>query len=79
VLALALASKGDAITGIKRADTASVKPCSMSGDPAHDGKSMLRAPRGSRGWNCDHRTVHKFRGYQRVRAGLRWSYHIGRR
>ena len=36
-LALDIASKGDAITGISRADTASVESGSMFGNSLHDG------------------------------------------
>ena len=43
----ALASKGDAITGIKRADTASVENYSMSSDSLHDGKELFHAQRES--------------------------------
>ena len=35
--ALDVASKGDAITGINRADSASVRQCSVSSDSARDG------------------------------------------
>ena len=38
---LDVASKGDAITGIKRADSASVNRCSLSCDPAKDAKSIV--------------------------------------
>lgn len=39
-LTLAFASRGDAITGINRADTASVKRYSILRDPARDGNSI---------------------------------------
>ncbi len=42
-----LASKGDAFTGIKRADTASVEIYSMFGNSLHDGKEILGASRES--------------------------------
>ena len=40
--ALDVASKGDAVTGINRADLASVNRCSASCDPAEDGERILR-------------------------------------
>jgi hypothetical protein len=53
-LALDAASKGDAITGIKRADSASVNRCSISGDPAHPGERTTRWVRRSSQCACDH-------------------------
>ena len=43
--ALDVASKGDAVTGINRADSASVKRCSISGDLAHRRKRTTRVLR----------------------------------
>ena len=43
-----LASIGRCVTGIKRADTASVEQCSMSGDPALGRKGLLHVLSGSR-------------------------------
>lgn len=41
-LALDVASESDAITGIKRADSASVNRCSVSCEPAEDAKNIFR-------------------------------------
>ena len=54
--ALDVASKGDAITGIKRADSASVNRCSVSCDPAEDAKKASCALNQSRNWRYDHQT-----------------------
>ena len=56
-LALDIASKGDAIAGISRADTASVENYSMFGNLLHDGKrySAYSANRQTR--RCDPRTI----------------------
>ena len=48
------ASKGDAITGINRADTANVKRCEISGDPAHPGERTTRGLLRSSQCACDH-------------------------
>ena len=40
-MALDIASKGDAITGINRADSASVENYSMFGNSLHDGKAIF--------------------------------------
>ena len=45
--ALDVASKGDTITGINRADTASVENCSMFGNSLHYGKEIFGAQRES--------------------------------
>ena len=54
---LVFASKGDAITGINRADSASVSRYPISGDPAHYGELITRVLRQSPQCACDHRII----------------------
>ena len=69
-LALDIASKGDAITGINRADTASVENYSMSGDSLLDGKAIFGSLHESRRLAfVTHAALQKFRkSRRRVRA-----------
>ncbi len=68
--ALDVASKGDAITGIKRADSARVNRCSVSCDSAKDAKKHLALCINRGTGDVTIKPTRKFRRYGSVRVSI---------
>lgn len=73
----ALASNGDALTGIRRADTASVRRCSIAGQPARATAAIWESCADCTASIVTGMPLHKFLRGQEVRARHRCLYVLG--